>query len=447
MRRYLGITISIVLALAVLIALSAAGNLELDRPRESELEPIRSSYNSGPTGTRALYQLLEESGTKVERWRDSFALLKSNAGNATLIVVGPFQRESWLSEGEAEALQKWIAEGGNALIVSRFPQAEFGDSMLQAKITAKDPNWYAAPESLVDPQADKLIAQPTDLTKNLDELSVSTLAARLKFEPPELDEEEEERATPTPTPTPTPEENAGSEEDTEQEPFLYAPVVHLGDKDGAVLAEFQYGKGRLVFLTDPFVLANNGIAREGNLTLTMNLVRALTATEGGAPRKIFFDEYHHGYRARSNPLVAYLRGTPAPWLLVQGLLLSLLLVYSFGKRFARALPMPRVDRHSPLEFVGSMANLQQVARARDLALENIYPRFKTQLCRRLGLSSRARTEEIIAGLRRRRLPVSELEVRQTLSDAEVVLAGEKIDDVQLVNLIARMRRINGQLKR
>ncbi|HMV47141.1 MAG TPA: DUF4350 domain-containing protein [Blastocatellia bacterium] len=449
MRRYFGITISIVLALVVLIALSAAGNLEFDRPRESELEPIRSSYNSGPTGTRALYQLLEEFGTNVERWRDSFALLKTNAGEATLIVVGPFQRESWLSEGEAEALQKWIAEGGNVLIVSRFPQAEFGDSMLQAKIIAKDPNWYGSPESLVDPQADKLIAQPTDLTKNLRALSISTLAARLKFEPPELDGNEDPNATPTPSPTPTatPEEAANPDEETEQEPFLYAPVVHLGDNDGAVLADFQYGKGRLIFLTDPFVIANNGIAREGNLTLTMNLVRALTTTESGAPRKIFFDEYHHGYRGRSNPLVVYLRGTPTPWLLVQGLLLSLLLVYSFGKRFARPLPMPHVDRHSPLEFVGSMANLQQVARARDLALENIYPRFKTQLCRRLGLSSRARTEDIIAALRRRRLPVSELEVRQTLSDAEVVLAGEKIDDAQLVNLIARMRRIAGQLKK
>lgn len=452
MRRYLGIIISSVLALAVIIGLSAAGNVEFDRPSESELEPIRSSYNPGPTGTRAFYQLLEESGTNVARWRDSFALLKSNANQATLIVVGPFQRENWLSDGESSALQKWIADGGNALIVSRYPQAEFGDPMLQAKITAQDPNWYAAPESLVDPQADKLIAQPTELTKNLRELSLSTLAARMKFEPPDLEEDENESATPTPTPTPAPTptapaENAEAEAEEEQEPFLYAPVIHLGDKDGAVLADFQYGKGRLVFLSDPFVIANNGIAREGNLTLTLNLVRALTATENGTPRKLFFDEYHHGYRAQSNPLITYLRGTPAPWLLVQGLLLSLLLIYSFGKRFARPLPLPRVDRHSPLEFVGSMANLQQVARARDLALENIYPRFKTHLCRRLGLSSRARTDEIIASLRRQRLPISEIELRQTLSDAEVALAGEKIDDAQLVNLIARMRRIAGQIKR
>jgi hypothetical protein len=94
-----------------------------------------------------------------------------------------------------------------------------------------------------------------------------------------------------------------------------------------------------------------------------------------------------------------------------------------------------------------MANLQQVAQARDLALENIYPRFKASLCRRLGLSSRAKTEDIVASLRRQNLPIDEIEVRQTLSDAEVTLAGEKIDDAQLVKLVGRMRRILAQLKR
>lgn len=449
MRRYLGIIVSIVLALAVIIGLSAAGNLEFDRPKESELEPIRSSYNSGPTGTRALYQLLEESGTPVARWRDSFNSLAGKAGQATLIIVGPFQRENWLSDKEAEGLQKWIGDGGNALIVSRYPQAEVGDPMVQAKITAKNPNWYAAPELLVDPQSDELIVQPTELTENLRDLSVSTLAARMKFEPPDFDEDERVTPPPLPTPTPaptaTPAENAEQEEGTE--PFLYAPVTHLGDKDGAVLADFQYKKGRIVFLSDPFVIANNGIARGGNLTLTLNLVRALTANQNGPQRKLFFDEYHHGYRVQSNPLITYLRGTPAPLFLLQGLLLSLMLVYSFGKRFARPLPLPQVDRHSPLEFVGSMANLQQVAQARDLALENIYPRFKTLICRRLGLSSHARTEDIIASLRRQRLPISEIELRQALSDAEVTLAGEKIDDAQLVKLIAQMRRIAAQIKR
>ena len=35
----------------------------------------------------------------------------------------------------------------------------------------------------------------------------------------------------------------------------------------------------------------------------------------------------------------------------------------------------------------------------------------------------------------------------TLSDAEITLAGEKIDDAQLVRLVGRMRHILAQLKR
>ncbi|MEK7829590.1 MAG: hypothetical protein AAB401_00810, partial [Acidobacteriota bacterium] len=88
-----------------------------------------------------------------------------------------------------------------------------------------------------------------------------------------------------------------------------------------------------------------------------------------------------------------------------------------------------------------------VARARDLALENIYPRFKATLCRRLGLSSRAKTDDIVTSLRRHNLPIDEIEVRQTLSDAELTLAGEQIEDAQLVKLVGRMRRILAQLKK
>lgn len=459
MRRYLGIIISISLALIVIIALSAAGNLEFDRPPESEKEPIRSSYNPGPTGTRAFYQLLEESGTPVVRLREDFkslAVKAPKAQDATLVIVGPFNPNTDIPYDEALALQKWIAAGGNALIVSRYPQSQFGDPMVQSKIEGENLPWLALPEILVDPNSDELIAQPTELTRNLHGLALSSLAARIRFEPPEIEEDEEEAtpvptatATPPPPPPPAPTPTEASEQSVKEqcEPFLYAPVVHLGDKKGAVLADFKYCEGRLIFLSDPFVIANNGIARGSNLTLAMNLVRALGKGDNGQQRKIFFDEFHHGYRSQINPLVNYVRGTPVPWLLLQGLLLSLLIVFSAGKRFARPLPMPQVDRHSPLEFVGSMANLQQVARARDLALENIYPRFKATLCRRLGLSSRAKTDDIVASLRRQNLPIDEIEVRQTLSDAEVTLAGEKIEDAQLVNLVGRMRRITAQLKK
>jgi hypothetical protein len=456
MRRYLGIIVTIVIVLAGLVGLSALGTVKLERPKESEWEPLRSSYNAGPTGTRAFYQLLEESGYQTARWRERFKSLESQAQGASLIIIGPFQAEPDLPTEESEALKEWIASGGRALIISRLPRMQFDDPAISAKFKPKADLLETNPDRLIDERSDLLIAQPTAITRNTRGLAVSHLAARLTFQ-----QQITARTEPSPQaedqqtiPGNDNDEKAGSKEATGEaddksendeevwEAALNAPVVHLGDGDGAVLADFDYGAGRVIFLSDPFLVANNGIARGSNLTLALNLIEAL----GGRERRIFFDEYHHGYRTESNPLLAYFRGTPVPWLMGQGLLLALIIVYSAGRRFARPLPLPQVDRHSPLEFVGSMANLQQVAEARDLALENIYPRFKTKLCRALGVSVRARPEEIAAHLNRRRLKISEQELRQTLIESERALAGGTLDDHRLVMLIANMRRIAAQLK-
>ncbi|HEY9432930.1 MAG TPA: DUF4350 domain-containing protein [Blastocatellia bacterium] len=431
MRRYFAGAVTIFIVIAVLIGLSAAGAIEFDRPTENEFAPNRSTYNSGQTGTRAIYQLLEESGTPVARWRKHYSSLDAEAEDSILVIIGPFQSGQKISEEEAFALQVWISTGGRALIISRSPFDQFGDPAIRAKAPTQLPVHYETPEQFIDRESDELIAQPTELTRGLRGLALSDFATRMIFHPQDRAKAARTGVVET---APSPEEYSA--------PALYAPVIHLGDKDGAALADFTYGEGRVIFLSDPFVVANNGIARGGNLTLAMNMLRSM----GSPDRRIFFDEFHHGYYEGGNPLVNYFRGTPAPWLLLQGLGLSLLIVYTYSRRFARPLPLPQVPRHSPLEFVGSMANLQQAAQARELALENIYPRFKAGLCRRLGLSSRASRDEIVAGARRRRLAISEIELRQTLSDAEMTLAGEPIDDARLLALVSRMRRIISQIE-
>jgi Domain of unknown function (DUF4350) len=456
MRRYLGIIIASLIVIGVLIALSAAGNIELDRPTESELQPIRSSYSAGATGTRAFYQLLEETGRPVARWRESYLSLAEKADDALIIAVGPFQFDRPLPGEEAEALKGFIESGGNALIISRSPGRQFGEPIIHSisidsRITAENPPWKATPEMLVDSRSNELIVQPTELTKNLSKLALSQLAARMTFSSPgkvsaPTPQEKRESSETESIPADAEREIRGTMVEIKSLVKPAAPVIHLGDSDGAVLADFKYGDGRVIFLSDPFVIANNGVARGSNLRLALNLIDSLGAGQNGAARRIYFDEYHHGYRSENNPLVDYFRGTPMIWLIVHGLLLSLLIVYTFGKRFARPLPLPVADRHSPLEFVSSMANLQQAAKARDLAIENIFPRFKAQLCRRLGLSSRAQPEEIIASVRRRRVPVSEIEVRQALSESELILKGEELDDTHLVKIVVRMRRIMAQLK-
>lgn len=476
MKRHFGIIVTVVLVLVVLIALNAAGTITLDRPPEDEYLPIRSSYNAGPTGTRALYQLLEESGYEVERWRETYKdlnLAGSNAKGASLVVVGPFLLGTELEPEETNELKKWVAKGGRLLIASRDPRAQFQDNYIHAQIPTPavnkdEKNPAASPP--VEEKSDLLISQPTELTRDVRGLVVSKWAARLSFHPPtaeskkETSEDVDEETLPPPPPPPPPRPAPSGQPTTSPstspptstqdvpggvplsfEPYgdLSTPVIHLGDSKGAVLAEFEYGEGRVIFLSDPFVMANNGIARGANLNLMLNLMDAL----GGTQRKIFFDEYHHGYRSQGNALMNYFRGTPVPWVAAQLLLIAVLIVYTFGKRFARPLPMPQTDRHSPLEFVSSMASLQQAAQARDLALENIYPRFKTRLCRTLGLPSTAAPQTIIARLKRRvAVTESEVELLRIFSESERALRGERLDDQRLIELVASMRRIAGQLK-
>ncbi len=437
MRRNLSIIIAISIMIGVIIGLSALSFVKLDQPEESELSPIRTTYNPRPTGIRAFYQLLEETGANVARWRHGFADLATKADKSVLVIVGPFHGDSQPSSAEMRHLQSWVIAGGNLLIVSRDPRGEFADPGLTV-ISSDEVDWAKSADEIVDPLSDQLIVQPTVLTRNLKGLQFSKLASRIRIVPPRP----QPSVSPSPAPSPTP---LGEEEEID---YLSSPVVHLGDRHGAVLADFEIGEGRIAILTDPFVIANNGIARGANLTLALNLMTDLA----GGERRIYFDEAHHGFREARNELFTYFRGTPAPWVLAQGILIAIVLAYTFGKRFARPLPLPQVDRHSPLEFVGSMANLQKVAAARDLALENIYPKFRAHLCQTLGLSVRAEIDDIAEAFERRRtrmpgrFDVTADELRKMLREAEGVLAGAPVVDAELVRIVAIVRRVEEGLK-
>src|SRR5207237_10391323 len=181
------------------------------------------------------------------------------------------------------------------------------------------------------------------------------------------DETDEEDEPPPPVkPTPAPQSSSA--------PLSTAPVFNFTDERGAVLADYVHGRGRVIVLSDPFIVANNGIERADNLQLALNL----NASGDGL---VAFDEYHQGRAATENELVAYFAGTPILALCGQALLVVIAIVWTRGRRFARPLPAPHVDRRSKLEFVASMAELQQRARAYDLAIENIYARTRRALAR------------------------------------------------------------------
>jgi hypothetical protein len=68
------------------------------------------------------------------------------------------------------------------------------------------------------------------------------------------------------------------------------PLWWVGGKPAAVL--LRHGKGRVIVVADPGILTNRGISRDDNVFFLRN-VAELNARDG----RVYFDEYHHGFRS------------------------------------------------------------------------------------------------------------------------------------------------------
>jgi len=157
-----------------------------------------------------------------------------------------------------------------------------------------------------------------------------------------------------------------------------------------------------------------------------------------------FDEYHQGRAATENELAAYFAGTPILALCGQAALLVIALVWTRGRRFARPLPAPRVDRRSKLEFVASMAELQQRARAYDLAIENIYARTRRALARYGGTGQNVPRTEIAARVAARS-GMSQADLEALMRECEDAINGEPTSARHALALISRLRELERTL--
>ncbi|MEK6300017.1 MAG: DUF4350 domain-containing protein [Acidobacteriota bacterium] len=372
---------------AALIALNLLFFVDKTPDDESEATANRSSYRATAYGTLAFYTLLKESGFEVSRFEKPLTSLKPHEPDTIVIISPPAELNP--SEQEISALEGWIEAGGTAIIIDRQIEVTIGDAEIGTG--SADPSTSARP------------VQPTSYTRGVTRLSLSHLATRVEV--------------------------SGA-----------AATYHIGDVTGAVLADARVGKGRLVLLTDPHVVANNGLAEADNVIAALNLF-------ADEPKgKIAFDEYHHGYggSAAGDGLMAYFRGTPVPWMMAQAALLAVVIVYSFGRRFARPIPIRQERRTTNLEFVSSMANITRLARASDLAMQNIYSEFRKRLCRFSRLQGNAETARL-AEVAASRAGVDSRELSALLYRCEEVVAGEKVSDSELLKLVSRIRELETKL--
>ncbi|MDQ2747229.1 MAG: DUF4350 domain-containing protein, partial [Acidobacteriota bacterium] len=372
------------------------------------------------------------------------------------VFVGQARRE--MTDTEIESLLRWVSKGGRLVVIDREPPSELVKTTADWKISTVAAD---APDLSTDPSDIKQMtaqtpaakpAQPTVFTAKVNAAQASRFASRIEFERLSGDTKTiSSAAAPSPAPVSTVEVSNKSKDGeikgiavkdapggTNDSPAPTAPVAHVVGDGKTLLADFPFGAGRIVYLSDPFIVSNGGISLADNAQLAINLV----ATNGGI---IAFDEFHQGYGAGQNRLLEYFAGTPLTAVALQIFALIAVIFYTQSRRFARPLPSNESNRLSKLEYVGAMAELQQRTKAYDLAMENIYKDFRRRASRLVGTDALKTKSEDLAALIAERIKLDDTDIADTLAKCEAIMHGEPTNKKQMLDLTSRLRDIEERL--
>ena len=488
MKQKLAIFLVFGLVVVVLIALNAATYVQKEKTPDNELSPNRSTFNSGTTGSQAFYALLSETGRSVTRWQVPVAELPAARNKPGTFVLLATRLE--LSDLDQSDILKWVADGGRLVLIDRDPPKKLlvSDPWSLTVETPNDPGILAFDPSDVKQMTSGADAGravlPTEFTRSLNAVQPSRLASSIGFvrksyelkteghgsapPPNAYDPDEEEADEPhdffsvEPAPTATPFSPGRRKFISNVSPRLFfqsgmnsgrtgpppiaaptlpaavgGPVVHVASGEKNLVVDMPYGSGRIVLVSDPYIVSNAGIGLVDNATLALNLV------SGGGT--IAFDEYHQGYGADNNRLFRYFEGTPVISIFIQLAALVLLVLISQSRRFARPLPDAEPDRLSKLEYIAAMAELQQRTAAYDLAIENIYADFRRRVSRLVGADNTTVRRPELAELVAQRAKMPAAEIEQLMFQCEDVIHGEPTDRKETVELIKQLRAVEEKL--
>jgi hypothetical protein len=482
MRQKLFVFLTLIGLVVILIGLNAATYVQKQKVADNELVPNRSTYNPGSTGTQALYSLLSETGRKVVRWQetpDALRIARKNKPNV-FVVIGSLKRQ--FTEVEAADLYQWVSEGGRLVIIDREPSEELLRDVTNWKVhflPANDDGLYDVDPAdhnqiIKDVTAAKPV-QPTAFISQVNAVQPSRFASSLGFERIARADQPGGSASGAPPPNRAVENKSGSSANTvkstpppaagpanrtekytikgtapeeEELPDVPAdrhtavpaagPVVHLEGENKAYLVDIPYGSGKIVYLSDPYIVSNAGINLVDNSQLALNIVSSSNGI-------IAFDEYHHGFGTNNNRLFQYFAGTPVIAIFAQLAILAGFVFFSQSRRFGRPVPEPEPDRLSKLEYVSAMAELQERTRAFDLAIENIYTDFRRRTARLLGVDNYTVTRKDMARLIAERVKLDPNDVEDVMFQCEDIMHGEPTNKKEVLTLMGRLRVIEDKL--
>jgi hypothetical protein len=344
---------------------------------------LPSSYSPAWGGSEAAYLLLQNLGYQIERWEKPAADLPAPAGRTVWILADPATAPN---QDDLNGIRRFLDAGGYVLATGSSA-AKFLPGAQPFTEGSPWDNWREFPPLI-----------PSPLTHGIREITLL---------PP-----------------------------TNWRPQPLSQVTVFGDEDTAAVVTWKFGRGQIVWWAAATPLINGGIRRTGNLELLLNSMGPAAGTA------VLWDEYYHGAR---ETLWSFLAPTPAPWILAQIGLVFLALAFSYSRRLGPARMPAEVSRLSPLEFVETLGDLYDSARAGSSAVETACGRLRFLLARQLGLPIGASPEEISRSASRQ-LGWKEEALAATLDRADRAARNPRTGNEQALNLVREIHEWIARLK-
>jgi hypothetical protein len=201
------------------------------------------------------------------------------------------------------------------------------------------------------------------------------------------------------------------------------PLWWVGSQPGAVVV--RHGKGRVLVVADPSLLALRGLQREDNVLFLTN-VAGREARNG----RVYFDEYHHGLRTGGG-FWGYLRQHRLQWTLLPMLLVVAVGVWRSAIRLGPAVATPRGAHADAVDYASAVARIYHRAGARRLLARSLARGFLTPLTRHLRLRRAALPAEVLAAWQQRHPEESSRRLQELLRGVAVLRKGN-VSDRQLL---------------
>lgn len=375
-------------------------------------DPRLSTELSGPSGARALALALEELGTPVERRRRALFDLGGAEPVDKTVTLALLDVSTLPSQSELLALRRWV-DGGGQLFTAGFNVVENCFGVAVGGLAGPDSIPLVIAPGLGEvPAADHRLALTTDTTVE----QTSQRGFRLT---PEVEEalrdttarEAGEDTTSAGADSAPPREPDAAEPENEEE---YAWFFHEGETpEGCrrqpnsidtllvgldsipVAMELRFdGGGRVTILGDSKYLSNRILRDTDAGALVIPWLLA------AAPRRVVFDEYHHGFGTNRSLFLAassWLLERPGGWAILQLFLAALIAVAAAAVRFGPALDVIERRRRSPLEHLEALAMGLERARGRSDAINLMIEGLRRRLSHGALRRDQA-TERLVAWL-------------------------------------------------